>query len=149
MLSAGESGSGDEGGEGAVTRPDPLVTEDSEVFWAAADESRLVAQRCSSCGRLRHPPRPMCPHCHSLDFTAQELSGLGTLYSYAILHHPQNPLFEYPVLAALIDLDEGVRLMSNLRGVEPPDIRIGMKVQVGYEATSGGHQVPVFDPVRS
>jgi uncharacterized OB-fold protein len=91
----------------------------------------------------------MCPHCHSLDFTAQELSGRGTLYSYAILHHPQNPLFDYPVLAALIDLDEGVRLMSNLRGVDPPDIRIGMKVQVGYEATSGGHKVPVFDPVRS
>jgi uncharacterized protein len=91
----------------------------------------------------------MCPHCHSLDFAAQELSGRGTLYSYAVLHHPQNPLFEYPVLAALIDLDEGVRLMSNLRGVGPADIHIGMQVQVGYAATSGGHRVPVFEPARS
>jgi uncharacterized OB-fold protein len=132
-----------------VTRPDPLVTEDSEVFWAAADDSRLVAQRCSSCGALRHPPRPMCPHCHSLDFEPQELSGRGTVYSFAILHHPQNPAFEYPVLAALIDLEEGIRLMSNLNGLEPSEIQIGMPVVVAYVPTVGGHQVPVFQPVRS
>jgi uncharacterized protein len=135
--------------EGSVTRPDPLVTEDSEVFWAAADDCRLVAQRCSACGALRHPPRPMCPHCHSLDFEPQALSGRGTVYSFAVLHHPQNPDFEYPVLAALIDLEEGVRLMSNLRGLDPSEIRIGMPVLVGYVPTVGGHQVPVFEPVRS
>jgi uncharacterized OB-fold protein len=131
-----------------VTRPDPLVTEDSEMFWAAADESRLISQRCSSCGALRHPPRPMCPHCHSLVFELQELSGRGTVYSFAILHHPQNPAFEYPVLAALIDLEEGIRLMSNLRGLEPSGIHIGMPVEVVYVPTIGGHQVPVFEPVR-
>jgi uncharacterized protein len=135
--------------EGLATRPDPLVTEDSEVFWSAADDSRLVAQRCSSCRALRHPPRPMCPHCHSFDFEAQELSGRGIVYSFAVLHHPQNPVFEYPVVAALIDLEEGVRLMSNLRGLDPSEIRIGMEVVVGYVPTEGGHQVPVFEPVRS
>jgi uncharacterized protein len=134
--------------EGTVTRPDPLVTEDSEVFWSAADDSRLVAQRCSACGALRHPPRPMCPHCHSLDFEPQELSGRGTVYSFAVLHHPRNPAFDYPVLAALIDLEEGVRVMSNLRGLEPSEIRIGMPVMVGYVPTVSGHQVPVFEPVR-
>ena len=146
MLSPGGSSERD---EGSVTRPDPLVTEDSEVFWSAADDSRLVAQRCLACGTLRHPPRPMCPHCHSLDFEPQELSGRGTVYSFAVLHHPQNPAFEYPLLAALIDLEEGVRLMSNLRGLEPSEIRIGMPVMVAYVPTVGGHQVPVFDPVRS
>src|SRR5215469_16769924 len=146
MLSEGGSA---RPGEGTVTRPDPSVTEDSEVFWSAADDSRLVAQRCSACGALRHPPRPMCPHCHSVDFELQELSGRGTVYSFAVLHHPQNPAFEYPVLAALIDLEEGVRLMSNLRGLEPSEIRIGMPVVVSYAPTVGGHQVPVFEPVRS
>jgi uncharacterized protein len=145
MLSPGRSAERD---EGSVTRPDPSVTEDSEVFWSGADDSRLVAQRCSACGALRHPPRPMCPHCHSLDFEPQELSGRGTVYSFAILHHPQNPAFEYPVLAALIDLEEGVRLMSNLRGLDPSDIEIGMPVVVSYVPTVGGHQVPVFEPVR-
>jgi uncharacterized OB-fold protein len=91
----------------------------------------------------------MCPHCHSLDFVPQELSGRGVVYSFAVLHHPQNPAFEYPVMAALIDLEEGVRLMSNLRGLEPSEIRIGMPVVVGYVPTAGGHQVPVFEPVRS
>jgi uncharacterized protein len=146
MLSAAGSAPQD---EGTVKRPDPLVTEDSEVFWLAADDSRLVAQRCSACGALRHPPRPMCPHCHSLDFELQELSGRGRVYSFSVLHHPQNPAFEYPVLAALIDLEEGVRVMSNLRGIEPSEIRIGLPVVVGYAPTVGGHQVPVFEPIKS
>src|SRR3954470_2290643 len=97
-----------------VQRPAPIVTEDSAVFWDAAAEGRLVAQRCASCGRLRHPPRPMCPDCHSLAVEVVDLAGTGTVYSYAILHHPQNPVFDYPVLAALVDLDEGVRVLSNL-----------------------------------
>ena len=139
----------DEAGPGGITRPDPLVTEDSEFFWAAAAESRLVAQRCGSCGKLRHPPRPMCPHCHSLEIEIQELSGRGTVYSFAILHHPQNPAFEYPVLGALVDLEEGIRLMTNLQSVEPSEIRIGMPVEVEFAPTEGGHAVPVFRPVSS
>ena len=63
----------------------------------------------------------MCPHCSSLDVEVTTLSGRGTVYSYAVLHHPQHPAFEYPVLAALVDLDEGIRIVSNLVGVEPDD----------------------------
>ena len=102
-----------------VQRPAPIVTEDSAAFWDAVDEGRLVAQRCVDCGRLRHPPRPMCPECQSLELETVTLSGRGTVYSYAVLHHPQHPAFEYPVRAALIDLDEGIRVVSNLVGVEP------------------------------
>ena len=130
-----------------VQRPAPIVTEDSAAFWDAADEGRLVAQRCAACGRLRHPPRPMCPECHSLDVEVVTLSGRGVVYSYALLHHPQHPAFEYPVLAALVDLDEGIRVVSNLVGVEPEAIRIGLPVQVEFVATDGEHQVPVFRPV--
>jgi uncharacterized protein len=127
-------------------RPAPIVTEDSAAFWDAAAERQLVAQRCGQCGRLRHPPRPMCPHCSSLSIELIPLSGNGTLYSYSILHHPQHPAFDYPVLAALVDLDEGVRLVSNLAGVEPDDIRIGMALEVDFEARDGGTWVPVFRP---
>ena len=130
----------------AMARPAPIVTEDSAAFWDAADEGRLVAQRCAECGRLRHPPRPMCPECRSLAVEIVDLSGRGTLYSYALLHHPRHPAFEYPVFAALVDLEEGVRLVSNLVGVAPDDIRIGMPLQVEFTETEGGHQVPVFRP---
>jgi len=130
----------------ASRRPAPIVTDDSAVFWDAAAEGRLVAQRCATCGRLRHPPRPMCPHCQSLDVDVAELSGRGTVYSYAVLHHPQNPAFDYPLLAVLVDLDEGVRLVSNLTGIDTGDVRIGMGVEVQFVATSGGATVPVFRP---
>ena len=129
-------------------RPPPIVTDDSAVFWDAATEGSLVAQRCLECGVLRHPPRPMCPHCRSLAIDVVPLSGRGSLYSYAILHHPQNPAFDYPVLACLVDLDEGVRVVSNLSGIAPGDIRIGMRVEVLFEPTLDERTVPVFRPLR-
>lgn len=135
--------------ERAVRRPAPIVTDDSAVFWDAASERRLVAQRCADCQTLRHPPRPMCGHCQSLSIEVAALSGKGTLYSYSILHHPQNPAFDYPVLAALVNLDEGVRLVSNLIRVEPADVRIGMRLQVEFVPTAGDQLVPVFRPEAS
>jgi hypothetical protein len=90
----------------------------------------------------------MCPHCHSVMWHAQQLAGTGTLYSYAVLHHPRSPQFEYPVLAALVDLDEGVRVVSELVGVAPADIRIGMRVTVDFESTTRDGTVPVFRPAR-
>jgi uncharacterized protein len=103
-----------------------------------------VAQRCADCHHLRHPPRPMCPRCHSLRLEVVPLSGRGTLYSYAILHHPPHPAFDYPVLAALVDLEEGVRMVSNLTGVAPEEVHIGMPLEVWFEATADGGQVPTF-----
>ncbi len=127
-----------------VPRPAPLLTEDNAVFWDAAREGRLVTQRCGSCGRLRHPPRPMCPDCHSLHIEVITLSGRGTLYSYAILHHPRHPAFDYPVLVALVELDEGVRMVSNLVGLTPSDVEIGMALEVEFEARGPEHAIPVF-----
>ena len=129
-----------------VPKPGPVVTDDNAVFWDAAGAGHLVAQRCGACGRLRHPPRPMCPDCHSLEVEVAELSGRGTVYSYAILHHPQHPAFDYPVLVALVDLDEGVRVVSNLVGIEPARIEIGMVVEVEFEARGDDSAVPVFRP---
>jgi uncharacterized protein len=129
-------------------RPAPIVTDDSAVFWDAAREGRLVAQRCGSCRALRHPPRPMCPRCHSLEIDVAELSGNGTVYSYAILHHPQNPAFEYPVLGVLVDLDEGIRVMSNIVDIDKDDIRVGLRVEVSFVPTTNDGRVPVFRPAK-
>jgi uncharacterized OB-fold protein len=88
----------------------------------------------------------MCPQCRSLETEAVELSGRGTLYSYAVLHHPRHPAFDYPVLAALVDLDEGIRLVSNLVDVDPDDIEIGMRLAVSFVPTAENRAVPVFGP---
>jgi uncharacterized protein len=146
MTAAEASGTGV---EPLVRRPAPLLTDDNAFFWEAAAEGRLVAQHCSVCGRLRHPPRPMCPHCRSLEFEVVPLSGRGSLYSYAILHHPRHPAFDYPVIAALVDLAEGIRLVSNLSEVENVDIEIGMVLEVSFEPTENGGAVPVFRPVSA
>jgi uncharacterized OB-fold protein len=128
-------------------RPAPTVTDDSAVFWDAVAEGRLVGQRCAGCGVLRHPPRPMCPHCGSLAVDVVPLSGRGTLYSYAILHHPQHPAFDYPVVAGLVDLDEGIRIVSNVEGAAPDAVRIGMRLEVAFAPTLDERAVPVFRPV--
>jgi hypothetical protein len=130
----------------AVVRPSPILTEDNHGFWDAAREGRLVTQRCVGCGRLQHPPRPMCPSCHGLELEVVDLVGTGVVYSYSILHHPQHPSFDYPVVAALIDLDEGVRILSNLVDVPPEDVRIGMAVEVRFVPTRDEMAVPVFAP---
>jgi uncharacterized OB-fold protein len=127
-------------------RPAPVVTEDNAGFWAAAAEGRLVVQRCGGCRSFRHPPRPMCPACHSLEQSFVEAAGTGVLYSYALLHHPRHPAFTYPVIAALVELDEGVRLVTTLVAVEPEAVRIGMAVEVAFEAVAGDSLIPVFRP---
>ena len=102
-----------------MTHPAPILTDDNRAYWEAAKDGRLVAQRCTSCGRFHHPPRPMCPQCHSTDNEMVDLAGTGVVYSYALLHHPQHPAFSYPIPAVLVDLDEGVRIVSNLVEVDP------------------------------
>ena len=130
------------------TRPAPLLTEDNHPFWEAAAAGRLVAQRCADCGRFRHPPRPMCPRCHSLAVELVDLAGTGTIYSFSILHYPTTPYFDYPVLGLLVDLDEGIRLVSNLVGVDPETITdlslIGRRVTVEFAPTTDAMAVPVF-----
>jgi uncharacterized protein len=129
-----------------VQRPAPILTEDNHTFWEAAREARLVAQRCRDCGQLRHPPRPMCPACHSVERQVVELAGTGVVYSYSILHHPQHPSFSYPVIAVLVDLDEGVRVLSNLVDAGAGEVHIGMAVEVAFESTADDMTVPVFRP---
>lgn len=132
--------------DGKKARPAPVLTEDNVVFWDNARDHRLTAQQCGGCRRLRHPPRPMCPHCHSLAVDYAELSGNGSVYSYSLLHHPQHPAFDYPVVAALIELDEGIRIVSNVVGIDPHDLHVGLRVAVEFRSTDADMAVPVFHP---
>jgi uncharacterized OB-fold protein len=129
------------------TRLAPIVAPDAKFFWDAADRGELVGQRCGQCGVFRFPPRPMCPHCHSLERQVVPLSGRGRVYSWIRPVHPKPFGFSEPPIVALIELAEGFRLVSNLVGIAFQDVRADLPVAVEFAATQGGHRVPVFRPV--
>ncbi|HUL99820.1 MAG TPA: Zn-ribbon domain-containing OB-fold protein [Mycobacterium sp.] len=124
----------------------PSMTADSQFFWDGAKERRLLIQRCAACGALRHPPRPMCPQCHSLEWDTVQSSGRGTVYSFVMPRHPQFPFFDDDYIVALIELEEGTRLVSNLVDITPGDARIGMPVMVRFDEFDDGVVLPVFVP---
>jgi len=130
----------------AATRPDPIVTADAAFFWEGARRGELLAQRCADCGNLAHPPRPMCPACHSVHREEVRLSGRGEVYSWIIPRHPPALGFAQPPVVAVIQLEEGIRLVSNVVGVADGQVAIGMQVEVQFEPTVGGYAVPVFRP---
>ncbi len=128
------------------TRLPPTVTPDTQFFWDAVKERRLVIQRCVVCGVLRHPPRPMCPRCNALAWDAIEACGRGVVYSCVVPHHPQFPFMEYPYTVALIELEEGTRIVTNVVGAGPEEVHIGMRVEVTFEEFDGGLVLPQFAP---
>jgi uncharacterized OB-fold protein len=115
-----------------ITVIPPVPTKTDEYFWQAVHESRLVARRCVGCGALQHPPAPMCPHCQSLDFTVEELSGQGIIHSWIVSRHPSVPDSESRIVA-LIDLKEGIRMVSNIAAEPGTQVRTGMAVRVTFE----------------
>ncbi len=129
-----------------ATRLAPTITPDTQFFWDAAKERKLVIQRCASCGALRHPPRPMCPRCRSLEWEAVDASGRGSLYSFVMPLYPQYPWFEYPYVVALVELEEGTRIVTNVVGAAPETLTIGMPVEVCFEEFDDGLVLPQFTP---
>jgi len=124
--------------------PRPSITRDSAFFWEGLQQRTLLIRRCSRCGHLHHPPGPMCPRCHSLEWTAQPVSGRGVIHSYVIVHQPQLPGFSYPLPVALVELEEGVRLIGNLHGLTPEAVRIGMPVEAQFDEVEPGYVLYAF-----
>ena len=129
-----------------ASRLAPAISPDTEFFWTGLREHRLLIQRCIGCGALRNPPRPMCPKCRSLQWDAIEASGLGTVYSFVIPHQPRFPFFDYPYVVALVELAEGVRLVSNLCDIDPADVAVGLPVEVFYQTFDDGLVLHQFRP---
>ncbi len=127
-------------------RPRPALTQDNRFFFEGAKGHKLLIQRCSDCGTLRHPPRPACAVCRSLDWDTVTASGRGTIYSYVVNHYPQVPAFDYPLVIALVELEEGTRLVANVAGITPDSVSIGMPVIAGFEDFDDELTLPVFRP---
>jgi uncharacterized OB-fold protein/acyl dehydratase len=128
-------------------RPRPAISDDTRFFWEGVARGELLIQRCANCGELRHPPRPMCPRCRSLDWDTVRAAGRGTVYSFVVPHHPRLPAFAERYVVALVELEEGTRLITNLVGVAPEDVRIGMAVELECAKVDDELVLPLFRPV--
>ena len=126
-------------------RPRPAITRDNAFFWEGIERGELLIQRCR-CGKLRHPPGPMCPSCHSLEWDTLEAGGRGIVYSFVVAHHPPIPPFSYPNVIALVELEEGVRLVANLVGVEREQVAVGMPVDCEIVEVEKDFKLPQFRP---
>jgi len=130
--------------EGPLPKPD----QDSQVYWEAARRHELVLQQCSSCQRFRFYPRIICPYCFSDTFEWRQVSGRGTVYSFTVIHRPPFPAFrdKVPYVLALVELDEEVRMMSNIVNCDPQAVEIGMPVKVKFEDVTEEITLPQFEP---
>ncbi len=123
----------------------PAINRDSQFFWDGVQAGELRIQKCADCGTLRHPPGPMCPACHSLERTYVVASGRGEVYSYVVHHHPPVPGRTTPFVVAVVELPEGVRVVGNILGVDPAEVRIGMPVELGFQEVGSGGDIKYDD----
>jgi uncharacterized OB-fold protein len=138
-----------------TSRPAPPPNSLTAGFWQAAGRGELVVQRCT-CGTLRHYPQPMCAVCHSSNWTWERVSGRGTVYTFTVTHRAFHPAWadRGPYAVATIELEEGVRMVSDLPPEDTDHVHIGAPVEVFFDAQGAdghdGHGVtlPRFRIVR-
>jgi uncharacterized protein len=127
---------------GPVMRPQ--VTRDTAFFWAGTAAGELRIQRCA-CGALRHPPGPMCPACGTAsDGSYVVAAGTGEVFSYVVHHHPPVPGKQLPMVVALVQLPEGVRMVGEMPGVRPDQVRIGLPVRVAFVRVDDDLTLPAW-----
>jgi uncharacterized protein len=110
----------------------PVISRDTAFFWDGTAAGELRIQRCGGCGALRHPPGPMCPACGAAKPDYVVAAGTGEVYSYVVQHHPPVPGKKLPIVVALVQLPEGVRMVGELLGVGPERARIGLPVRAAF-----------------
>lgn len=127
----------------------PRVTPRNEHFWTGGAQGELRFLRCEACRTWVHPPTPRCPACLAKELRPEAVSGRGTVLTYTWNHQPWVPAPDHPYPIAIVELAEqsGLRLMTNLVGCTPEEVRIGMAVRAVFEA-HGDVFVPLFEPVR-
>ena len=129
----------------------PQADIETKPYWDAAAEGKLLIKHCNACGRAFFYPRDHCPRCWSTDTTWLEASGRGKIYTFTVVHTNDLPPFKdrVPYVIAIVELDEGVRMTTNIEGVEPDAVRCDMPVQVAFREEAreeGSVFLPVFRP---
>jgi uncharacterized protein len=131
----------------------PMKNRDSAFFWDGTVEGELRIPRCNACGALRFPPGPSCPECGAFDRGYVVASGRGTVFSYVVHRHPPVPGKELPIVIALIDLEEGVRMVGEVVDAVPDsgqdaEIEIGMPLQVDFRRVDDDLSLPIWRSTR-
>jgi len=132
---------------GPVPRPAGVSTPATAPYWAAAAEGRLQIQECRQCGHVQHYPRTLCSTCWSEDLQLVDAAGTGTVFTYTVVRQPGHPAWrgQVPYVLALIELDEGPRVMSNVVGVPVEEVTVGARVQLApTPPAEGGPPTVVF-----
>jgi hypothetical protein len=129
-------------------KPTPLINADTKAFWEGCRERELRFQRCAACGHLRWPPSILCPRCLSRDAEWLVASGRGTVYSYAVYHVAYDPAFrdDLPYVVALVALEEGPHLLTNIVGCDPAAVACDMPVVVSWDDVTETLTLPKFRP---
>ncbi len=127
----------------------PVVSPDTEFFWAGTTVGELRIQHCADCGTLRHPPGPRCPSCGNMTPGYVVAAGTGEVYSYVVHHHPPVPGKKLPIVIALVQLPEGVRMVGELLGVEPDQVRIGLPVRAEFVRIDDDLTLPAWRAMSS
>ena len=135
----------------SATRFEPPISDAAQPFWEATRSKLLELPYCTSCRAFFWYPRDVCPRCLSEEIEWRPASGHATVYTCSTMTKPAHPSLadRVPYVVALVDLDEGPRMMTNIVGCEPDDVTIGMSVQVAWEALPDGRHLPVFEPSPS
>ena len=130
-------------------KPVPVPDADSRRFWEGCRERELLIQRCLDCGRPRFPPSAFCPHCRSRRVEWTKASGRGRVYSWIVVNHPvPKEIYagDVPYVVALVELEEGVRMPSNIVGCDPGSVVADMPVEVVFERVSESLTLPRYRP---
>lgn len=129
-------------------KPQPVVQPWAEPFWEAAQRHELALQHCADCGRAIHYPRVACPHCSSDNLVWKKASGRGTVYSYTVVESNAPSAFaaDVPYVVAVIRLEEGVQMLSNIVQCDPSDLSCEMDVEVVFESIDDQFTLPKFRP---
>lgn len=129
-------------------KPLPALTGEALPFWEACRRGVFLIQRCRACGRHQWYPRGVCAHCWSGDVAWVEASGRGTVWSFTVTYANRTPGFaeELPYVLALVELEEGPKVFTNIVECDPRDVRIGMPVQVTFRQATPAVTIPYFKP---
>ena len=126
----------------------PMVNRDSQFFWDGTQLGELRIQKCNACGAKRFPPGPACQSCEAYDRGYDVAAGTGTVFSYVVHRHPPVPGKELPIVIALVDLDEGVRMVGEVvdvaDGDDGPEIEIGMRLRVDFRTIDDDLTLPIW-----
>ena len=136
----------------SYNKPLPVSQPESDYYWQSAKDGKLVLQKCSDCREAQFFPRVFCTHCGSRAVEWVEASGRATLFTFAIVHQAPHPGFagDVPYVTAIVELEEGAKMPTQIVGVtpEPESLRIGMPLEVVFDAVTEDVTLPKFRPTQ-